>query len=186
MSVKEAINLRFSKQGESENGRNADNELKRRKSNWRNKQLGKKWANSRRSCRSNENKHTTSLPDNKTSKAGRNKRNNPQNKFRLIVYLSTFLPLYLKIKVKCSVKCSVEFDLYLIVFRNVSRKVAFLKRNGAGDGTRTRNLLITNQLLYQLSYASKIKRSKLILFYFLSKKFKGRVIKFFRTFYQYH
>ena len=25
---------------------------------------------------------------------------------------------------------------------------------GAGDGTRTRNLLITNQLLYQLSYAS--------------------------------
>ncbi len=27
-------------------------------------------------------------------------------------------------------------------------------RSGAGDGTRTRNLLITNQLLYQLSYAS--------------------------------
>src|SRR5262245_1197685 len=26
---------------------------------------------------------------------------------------------------------------------------------GAGDGTRTRNLLITNQLLYQLSYASR-------------------------------
>ncbi|SVD23505.1 uncharacterized protein METZ01_LOCUS376359 [marine metagenome] len=26
--------------------------------------------------------------------------------------------------------------------------------NGAGNGTRTRNLLITNQLLYQLSYAS--------------------------------
>ena len=26
---------------------------------------------------------------------------------------------------------------------------------GAGDGTRTRNLLITSQLLYQLSYASK-------------------------------
>ena len=26
--------------------------------------------------------------------------------------------------------------------------------NGAGDGTRTRNLLITNQLLYQLSYTS--------------------------------
>ena len=25
--------------------------------------------------------------------------------------------------------------------------------DGAGDGTRTRNLLITNQLLYQLSYA---------------------------------
>ena len=27
--------------------------------------------------------------------------------------------------------------------------------SGAGDGTRTRNLLITNQLLYQLSYAGK-------------------------------
>ena len=27
-------------------------------------------------------------------------------------------------------------------------------QNGAGDGTRTRNLLITNQLLYRLSYAS--------------------------------
>ena len=26
---------------------------------------------------------------------------------------------------------------------------------GAGDGTRTRDLLITNQLLYQLSYTSK-------------------------------
>ena len=29
-----------------------------------------------------------------------------------------------------------------------------LAHNGAGDGTRTRNLLITNQLLCQLSYAS--------------------------------
>ena len=28
------------------------------------------------------------------------------------------------------------------------------KENGAGDGTRTRNLLITNQLLCQLSYTS--------------------------------
>ena len=27
-------------------------------------------------------------------------------------------------------------------------------KGGAGDGTRTRNLLITNQLLCQLSYAS--------------------------------
>ena len=27
-------------------------------------------------------------------------------------------------------------------------------KNGAGDGNRTRNLLITNQLLCQLSYAS--------------------------------
>jgi hypothetical protein len=28
--------------------------------------------------------------------------------------------------------------------------------NGAGDGTRTRNLLITSQLLYQLSYTSAL------------------------------
>ena len=31
---------------------------------------------------------------------------------------------------------------------------SFTQLRGAGDGTRTRNLLITNQLLYQLSYAS--------------------------------
>ncbi len=31
----------------------------------------------------------------------------------------------------------------------------FASPPGAGDGTRTRNLLITNQLLYQLSYASR-------------------------------
>ncbi len=31
-----------------------------------------------------------------------------------------------------------------------------LKRTGAGDGTRTRDLLITNQLLYQLSYAGQL------------------------------
>jgi hypothetical protein len=30
----------------------------------------------------------------------------------------------------------------------------FEPSSGAGDGTRTRDLLITNQLLYQLSYAS--------------------------------
>jgi hypothetical protein len=32
--------------------------------------------------------------------------------------------------------------------------------DGAGDGTRTRNLLITNQLLYQLSYASTASSQK--------------------------
>jgi hypothetical protein len=30
-------------------------------------------------------------------------------------------------------------------------------KNGADDGTRTRDLLITSQLLYQLSYIGKIK-----------------------------
>ena len=29
-------------------------------------------------------------------------------------------------------------------------------KNGAGDGTRTRDLLITSQLLYQLSYTGKM------------------------------
>ena len=33
-------------------------------------------------------------------------------------------------------------------------------KGGAGDGTRTRNLLITNQLLCQLSYASTKLRSE--------------------------
>lgn len=32
-------------------------------------------------------------------------------------------------------------------------KLLLSAENGAGDGTRTRNLMITNQLLYQLSYA---------------------------------
>ncbi len=36
--------------------------------------------------------------------------------------------------------------------------------SGAGDGTRTRNLLITNQLLYRLSYASKRLLYKTIFF----------------------
>jgi hypothetical protein len=31
----------------------------------------------------------------------------------------------------------------------------------AGEGTRTRDLLITNQLLYQLSYASKNRTKKI-------------------------
>ena len=36
---------------------------------------------------------------------------------------------------------------------STANKYVFI--NGAGDGTRTRNLLITNQLLCQLSYTSK-------------------------------
>ena len=32
------------------------------------------------------------------------------------------------------------------------RRIELSRKNGAGDGTRTRDLLITNQLLYQLSY----------------------------------
>ena len=47
---------------------------------------------------------------------------------------------------------------------------------GAGDGTRTRNLLITNQLLYQLSYASlpyKFLISSKILLNSLSSEFSA-------------
>ena len=55
-------------------------------------------------------------------------------------------------------------DLFAVsrnVFRLNFRKLLFAFPNdcapgsGAGDGTRTRNLLITNQLLCQLSYASQ-------------------------------
>ena len=35
-------------------------------------------------------------------------------------------------------------------------------KNGAGDGTRTRNLLITNQLLCQLSYTSKYSTQEIL------------------------
>ncbi len=37
---------------------------------------------------------------------------------------------------------------------SVHSQISPKDENGAGNGTRTRNLLITNQLLYQLSYAS--------------------------------
>ena len=43
---------------------------------------------------------------------------------------------------------------------------------GAGDGTRTRNLLITNQLLCQLSYTSNRKISLRILLTFGKKKMR--------------
>lgn len=45
----------------------------------------------------------------------------------------------------------MSFDLTLLTLLRLL--------NGAGDGTRTRNLLITNQLLYQLSYAGNNARS---------------------------
>ncbi len=38
--------------------------------------------------------------------------------------------------------------------RALLRGIAPVTRNGAGETTRTSDLLITNQLLYQLSYAS--------------------------------
>jgi hypothetical protein len=39
-------------------------------------------------------------------------------------------------------------------FRKLTSKTG--QKIGAGDGTRTRNRLITNQLLYRLSYASQV------------------------------
>ena len=40
----------------------------------------------------------------------------------------------------------------------------WVAEHGAGDGTRTRNLLITNQLLYQLSYAGPEASRRLLKF----------------------
>jgi hypothetical protein len=40
-----------------------------------------------------------------------------------------------------------------VLHRGSRESREFLRKSGAGDGTRTRDLLITNQLLYQLSYA---------------------------------
>jgi hypothetical protein len=46
-------------------------------------------------------------------------------------------------------------DLQSAAFdRSANSPRVFEPSSGAGDGTRTRDLLITNQLLYQLSYAS--------------------------------
>ena len=54
---------------------------------------------------------------------------------------------------------SVTADLQSAPFGRSGTHPRFKKQylffNGAGDGTRTRNLLITNQLLCQLSYTSK-------------------------------
>ena len=40
--------------------------------------------------------------------------------------------------------------------KKASIKTRFFKFYGADDGTRTRDLMITNQLLYQLSYTGAI------------------------------
>jgi hypothetical protein len=45
-------------------------------------------------------------------------------------------------------------DLQSAAFDRSANSPTSLAASGAGDGTRTRDLLITNQLLYQLSYAS--------------------------------
>jgi hypothetical protein len=46
------------------------------------------------------------------------------------------------------------YSLLLLTAQPTLPESSFLRFFGAGDGTRTRDLLITNQLLYQLSYAS--------------------------------
>ena len=48
------------------------------------------------------------------------------------------------------------YQLLAISFRRRKLTAKNRKLFGAGDGTRTRNRLITNQLLYRLSYASKL------------------------------
>ena len=49
---------------------------------------------------------------------------------------------------------SVTADLQSAPFGRSGTRPYKLQIGGAGDGTRTRNLLITNQLLCQLSYTS--------------------------------
>ena len=50
---------------------------------------------------------------------------------------------------------SVTADLQSAPFGRSGTYPRLYYGGGAGDGTRTRNLLITNQLLCQLSYTSK-------------------------------
>jgi hypothetical protein len=38
----------------------------------------------------------------------------------------------------------------------IAQSDEYLKGNGAGNKSRTRDLMITNQLLYQLSYTGKV------------------------------
>ena len=53
-------------------------------------------------------------------------------------------------------------DLQSAPFGHSGTLPYYIKKNGAGDGTRTRDLLITNQLLYQLSYASTLFTQNLV------------------------
>ena len=51
---------------------------------------------------------------------------------------------------------SLTTDLQSVPFGHSGTCPLYLVLNGAGDWNRTRNLLITNQLLCQLSYTSKV------------------------------
>ena len=49
---------------------------------------------------------------------------------------------------------SLDRQIYSLLLLTTQPSLRDSTAAGAGDGTRTRDLLITNQLLYQLSYAS--------------------------------
>ena len=58
--------------------------------------------------------------------------------------------------------------------------IKFLQKNGAGGRTRTPDLLITNQLLYQLSYTSVFNRR--ILLYQTFRRLSRAFLNFFQEF----
>ena len=45
-----------------------------------------------------------------------------------------------------------DYTLWLAAWDSTARILELVKRNGADERNRTADLLITNQLLYQLSY----------------------------------
>ena len=67
---------------------------------------------------------------------------------------TTELPRLLKTARWWGGRDSNSLSLRRQIYSLVRLAIVAASPHGAGNGTRTRNLLITNQLLYQLSYAS--------------------------------
>ena len=75
------------------------------------------------------------------------------------------------------------YSLFPLATReSLQKKTNVMLVGGAGDGTRTRNLLITSQLLCQLSYASAKKRYTRYLTHgqaFFKQKVEATLINYF-------
>ncbi len=62
----------------------------------------------------------------------------------------------------------IGYDLVTVKKRPVTMNATGLLEYGAGDGTRTRDRLITNQLLYQLSYTSAVEPTIIQIIFIMS------------------
>jgi hypothetical protein len=73
------------------------------------------------------------------------------------------------------------YSLFPLAARESLQGESYSVLCGAGDGTRTRNLLITSQLLYQLSYASATRQLTLNRNCLFKEKLRPSQVFFYRT-----